>query len=411
MRLRYQHRHALLALVAGGLGFAAAGCGSGAACAVGLCDKPPPVQISLAVVAADFTGDGHVDVARPEATGIAEPGFVGVLLHVAASGRGYAPEVRYAVDKNPYGIAAADLDGDGLSDLITTSFSADSVSVLLNSRSHPGSFGAPTNLAAKFVSSVAAADMDGDGRPDLVIAANPLLLAVQQPGQPGVFAVPAPLYVNPSGKTFGAVALGDLDGDGLTDVVVADDDGVKVLFHAPQATDTQITVAALIFSNTRVGESPAVAIADIDGDGRNDLVITDPDGNALVVLLQDPAAAGHFLAPRTTTLPSGMGAAIAIADLNGDGLPDVVTSGSDGVAVFLQDPQRPGQFTPAQSYGAPLTADGVAIVDVDGDGLPDVVTSSGVSSEVVNGTLTTPPGVLYQDPAHPGHFLALANLQ
>ena len=194
-------------------------------------------------------------------------------------------------------------------------------------------------------------------------------------------------------------------------MVLADDDGVRVRFHSPQATDARITATALVFSTTRVGESPAVAIADLNGEGRNDILITDVGGSTIVVLLQDPAAAGHFLAPITTALPSGIGASIAIAELGGDGRPDVVIGGADGVAVFLQDALRPGAFAPAQSYAASLTADGVAIADVDDDGLPDVLTNRGTSSDVVNGALVSPPGVLYRDPAHRGHFLALANLR
>jgi hypothetical protein len=81
------------------------------------------------------------------------------------------------------------------------------------------------------------------------------------------------------------------------------------------------------------------------------------------------------------------------------------------LAVLLQDPTHPGAFPTATTYAAPLGANALAVADINGDGLPDIVTESGISSSVVNYLLRTPPGVLYQDPSHPGSFLPLENLE
>jgi hypothetical protein len=373
------------------------------------CHSAAGFETSIDVAVADLNGDGRPDVALPLAGGVGTPGHVGVFLHGSPAGKGYAPRVDYATGSDPYTIMAADLDGDGRPDVVTSSLHDNSVTVLLNSAAAPGTFTVAQTLSATNAGTVVAADLNGDGRPDLLIAADTLRLALQNTGTPGSFAAPVTLYKNSTGFAFGALAVGDLNGDGVPDVVAADNNGVQLLFVAPGAATPTVASAVPIYTNTRVGGSPAVAIADIDGDGRNDVVITDQDAAVVIVLLQSAAAPGQFLPARRFAVPSGTGTSAVVADLDGDGHPDIVTGGGT-VAVLLQDGAHPGNFHAASSYPA-SSSYVVAVADVDGDGHPDIVTNSGVSSAVVNGVLRSPPGVLYQDPSRPGSFLAIQDLQ
>jgi VCBS repeat protein len=400
---------------------ALASCGSdGFGCGelgVGPCGPPVQIEVAIDVAAADFNGDGRPDVALPVDEGASTPGLVAAYEHGPAAGKGYNSRVNYPAGITfPTRIVAANLTGDGRPDLIllTSESANNAVAVLLNDAASPGSFGAPQLLSVPFAEDAAAADLNGDGRPDLVIAGSTLMVALQNASAPGTFAAPATLYPG-SGTGFLSVAVGDLDGDGSPDVAVADDLGVIVVSLAPGAATPTVASATRVYGNPAPGPNTgqnAVAIADVDGDGRNDLVVVDPVNSEVAVILQSHTTPGQFLPPVRYALPAGNDGLnrLVVADLSGrGGLPDIVIAAGNAVLVYLQNPAPPGSFGAAVSYPVPTGADGVAVVDVDGDGLPDIVTSSGAT--VPSFGALPAPGVLYQDPSGPGHFLAVQDLQ
>jgi hypothetical protein len=127
-------------------------------------------------------------------------------------------------------------------------------------------------------------------------------------------------------------------------------------------------------------------------------------------LVQDAAKHGTFLAPvsyaiATQDLPQS----IIVADLKGGGGLDIVIGAQQTVTVLLHDPASPGKFLPATVYAAP-GANEIAIADVNGDGKPDIVVSNGVTHATQNGVITSNPGVLLQSATTPGLFGALQDL-
>jgi hypothetical protein len=397
-------------VVAGVAAAPVAGCGSHPCLSPGGNGPCPTVVINeavLGVAVADLNGDGRPDVAITTTTGGA--GGVGVYLHTPVVGKGYAERVDYPASTNPFTILAADVNGDGIPDLVTTDGTTGLVMVFLNAATAPGTFGAPQTISVPGVNYAAIADMNGDGFPDLVVAGNGLMLLPQTVGTPGTFG-PATTLLTGS-ATIHSVAVGDLNGDGTPDIALADDDGVTVVFMKSLNGIVTVASTASVYTNTKHGAFPAIAIFDIDGDGRNDLVIADTIGGSITILLQSPGTSGQFLPPVRYALPAGTGLSVVVADLNGDGHPDLVCGGSARLSVLLQDPTHPGAFPIATTYLAPLGANALAVADINGDGLPDIVTESGTSSTVVNDLLRTPPGVLYQDPSNPGSFQPLENLK
>src|SRR6202035_5482949 len=132
----------------------------------------------------------------------------------------------------------------------------------------PGTFNTPLVLASPGASQVAIADMNGDGLADIVSADFNVSLFLQT--SPGTFAAPISLYS--SGANW--VALGDLNGDGSPDVALTDNVDVKVLLHTGAASATTFAAPVTVFTqspNFNLVGANIIAIADVDGDGLNDL--------------------------------------------------------------------------------------------------------------------------------------------
>ena len=389
-----------------------ASCGGSDACS-GCVVLPPPVESSAGVVAADFNGDGHADIVQlsgvhPEPG----PGSANLKAFLSTSATAFAAPVATPDGDDPLYAVAADLNGDGLPDVATASLEDGAINVFFNTGSAPGTFSAPLQLPSPGASQLAVADVNGDGLPDIVAADFNVSLFVQS--SPGAYAAPLSLY--PGGANW--VAVGDLDGDGNPDIVVTDGTGVHLLLHTGAASTTTYAAPATVFTQTanmHVSGWNLVAIADVDGDGLNDLVITDPGptGGAaptVNVLLQDPAHHGQFLAAVAYPVAQySLAQSIVVRDLDGDGRPDIVVGGSDAVSVLLQDGANPGKFLAATSFTAE-DANEIAVADVNGDGHPDIVLASGPTHPVVAGVTTTNPGVLLQSATTPGTFAVAADL-
>jgi hypothetical protein len=415
MRTKRSRRFRAAGLLAG-LGAAGLAACGGFGCGdtgLGPCGPDLQLYVAIDVAVADFNGDGHPDVVLPVSQGLNDPGQAAVYLHAAAAGKSYLPRGNYPAGVDfPSRVVVADLDADGHPDLILLNSSATtgSVGLLLGNAASPGTFRAGQTFSAPYPSDVAAADLSGDGRADLIIGGDTLMVAMQNPGTPGTFSSPETLVPSPSGVM--SIAVADLDGDGTPDVAAANADAVTVLFLEAGANTPVVRATQTVYRFpppvANAGQN-AVAIVDLDGDGRNDLVVVDPVGGVVAVILQSHTVPGAFMPPVTYSLPGHGGLnRLAVADLNGDSRPDLVIAASDAVLVYLQDATHPGSFDPVSTYPAGISANGVAVADVDGDGLPDIVIESGVTASI--GSLS-PPGVLYQDATRPGRFLSVQDLQ
>jgi hypothetical protein len=377
------------------------------------CGHVTPTEFSAGVVSADFNGDGFADVVAlstvlPPVS--ASPSNIKAYLSSAAGV--FSAPVATADGFKPLYLASADLNGDGLMDLVSASFDDGALNVFFNNKASPGTFNPAVALNSPGASQVAIADMNGDGLPDLVSADFNVSLFVQTSA--GTFAAPISLYS--AGANW--VALGDLNGDGATDIALTDSVGVKVLMHTGAASATTFAAPVTVFtqsSNFNVAGANIIAIADVNGDGLNDLLITDPGPTggmspAVYVLLQDPANHGTFLNPVAYAIAAqDLPQSIVVKDLEGTGKLDIVIGAHQSVTVLLHDPANPGKFLPASIYPA-AGADEIAVADVNGDGKLDIVVSNGVTYPMQGGVSTTHPGVLLQSTTAPGTFGVLQDL-
>lgn len=371
-----------------------------------------PSEDALGVVAGNFNGNGHTSVIATSTVEYQNAGNAGYLKSYLSTGAGtFAAPVLVADGNDPLWLGSADFNGDGLPDVVSASFTDGDLEVFLSNKSSPGSFATPIVLNSPGASQLAIGDMNNDGLPDIVSADYNVSLFLQT--APGVFAAPVTLY------TGGAnwVAVGDLNHDGIPDVALVDATGVKVLLHTGAASASTYAAPVSVYqsANPNAAGASIVAIADVNGDGYDDLIITDPgpDGGAsptVSVLLQNPSSPGTFAAPASYAITAQNAVqSLLVQDVNGDGHPDIVIGGANAVCVLLQEASSPGTFAAATTYTAAY-AEEIAIADVNGDGLPDIVTSTGATHPLVNGVYTNTPGVLLQNASAPGTFAALQDL-
>lgn len=392
------------------------GCGGGGSGDGGV--VIPAFDLPTSVEIADLNEDGVQDliVAASRVAGAPpHPGFVSVLTQVGGTPGAFGAPVRYAAGADPHGLVVADLVGDGHrldavvanAQLRAGDIGSNVISVLHRDPAKLGAFLPPVafSVAVRNPNAIAVGDVDGDGRPDLVVASSaaPNVASVLIFLRDAQAQFVATSSLAPSGGSNG-VAVGDLDRDGRQDIVVTSSNRVVVFLQdAAQAGEFLPGVGHA------VGLQPiGVRLGDLNGDGLSDLAVSnlgapDGSGSSVSVLLQDPGSPGTF-APATSYATDIFSEGIVIADLNGDDRADLAVAnfGSFGktgsVSVLLQGAAA-GSFSAAVNYRQLGGSNALAVGDLNQDGRPDiaVVDDGGVA-------------VLYQNPLAPGSFLAPVRL-
>ena len=374
------------------------------------------------VVAADFNNDGRTDLAVTDAS-LDE---VSILLG-NGDGTFQSSTVAVPPGSNPYAITAGDFTGNGKVDLAVVDRNSASVTILLGNGDGTFTPGQtitlvnpadPTNPFI-FPDAIVAGNFTSDGHVDLVVA-EPFIDAVTV-----LLGTGNGTFTQGSTITFGAsfpfvpqtmsLVAGDFQKDGLTDVAVASSnffagDTIDVLLGKGDGTFQTPDLISL-----GSGLSPgAIVAADFTGDGILDLATADVNGSGAgdySVLVG--TGTGTFGLPTTTSLggSGGSSTAIAVGDFTGNGLADVAITRTNPDSLVVQLSNGDGTFS-SPSVNDLVRRETPLVADVNGDGAPDVIVVDAAGDILFRAGRPGQPGVFAPpvtvNPGNPSRDIAFA---
>jgi RHS repeat-associated protein len=366
-------------------------------------------------------------VTATNGTGTGPPGTSGAVTPVPTAPLVLAPSRGYNSGAAPVHASIGDVTGSGFPAIVTANGGGNSLSALLNQVKGGGHAGgtfaqpATQSSTGAATSQIALGDFNGDGKLDAAVVSGTGAVGVMLGTGNGGFAAESGTQTL-NAQTANVVAVADLNHDGKPDIVVAGGmnnypygTAIDVLmgngdgtFQAPVQYPLNDVCLGCAWSAT------GLTLADLNGDGFADIVYTTnntsggSDGGELYTFVN--SGSGTFTVPSTNApvaaIPgvhsSNPGETVAVADINGDGIPDIVTvedpvrvdlnnsGGQRGISislgsgdgshflppVYVRDPALTDGASPPNDAG---DVTGIAIADMNGDGHSDIVTSDSAS--------------------------------
>jgi FG-GAP-like repeat len=327
--------------------------------------SPPTLPTGMnpdSVDVGDVNSDGRVDIVVANYTSNDVSVFLG-------NGDGtYQTPVIFSVSPNPSSVIVADFNNDCKLDIATSSFSSNNICVLLNTGTNGAntvSFGAQIlSPAGNGIKALAQLDFNGDKNIDLFAVnskSNSISLLLGKGD--GTFQIEQTFAV---GTTPVALAIGDLNGDGCLDVVVANQGSNN--FSVLLCTSS---IPGCVFERQAIydlGSSPSsIALGDINGDGILDVVATNKGDNNVSLLLGN--GDGTFQCQTTISVGTAP-CSVALGDLNSDGTLDIVTTngGSNNISILLGNGN--GSFNRQINYASSTMPCFVKLANLNGPCFP-----------------------------------------
>ncbi|MEL6106198.1 MAG: LamG-like jellyroll fold domain-containing protein [Planctomycetota bacterium] len=213
-------------------------------------------------------------------------------------------------------------------------------------------------------STVISGDLDSDGDLDVIGATNDGRVLWYANDGDGGFSTGVQLF-NTAGYDFSSIATGDLNGDGDLDFVVTNNtpDGTEdgIFIFSNQTVESGVTTFSVSSMEDKFFDAYDVAVADIDGDSRLDIVVSFQSGE---VGLYEQNSPGVFTASLAAAISTARG--IDVGDIDGDGSLDIAVAGSAGVFWLENDSASDPTFTVRTALATSSIQD-VAIANLDGD--------------------------------------------
>jgi len=351
-----------------------------------------------AISICDIDDDGKPDIIAS----VAGSSLISVFKNLTLPGSpafteaSFAPPVTFQIEGLTRSISSGDIDGDGKQDIVvTTSTSVAKKLLIFRNTSGHGTIDA-SSLATPVAypltgsnSAIAVGDLDSDGKPDIITAAYSSLSVFHNSCVPGTLtsgslepALEFHVAQSHPSASVSSIAITDIDGDNKPELVLTTD---SVYVFRNTTTWGHIDQGSMEQPINFGASFVSLVVGDVDLDGKPDIItISDPSSSVLskVSVRRNTATAGSINASSfapAVHFQSGFNASqIAIADIDGDGKPDIVTSAL-GVEVqsVLRNNSEPGVISPT-SFAANIdfAAKGpLALGDLDADGIPEIVSN------------------------------------
>jgi len=336
----------------------------------------------------DTNADGQPDIVTAQPVEWGYSGSASISVMNNQGGMSFRSAPVFSTGNGTRDIATADLDADGLVDMVivnTTGGSSPGNTLILYQSTTAG-FSEMSGLGPSKAAAVAGVDPYGvrvgdlnlDGKPDIVVYGAPVGGGTQN----------LLIFLNLGGRAFNSsfaqigtgtlygMSLEDINGDGKLDVAAAGYDGI--LTSLGSGTGTFGTATQYL---TGVANS-SIATGDVNGDGSADIAAVSYNISKIAVLVNN--GSGSFTNIANIAL-GGSPSAVALGKMNGDGLNDIVLAKGTGVSVLMSNGD--GTFGTEAVYAiTPVSATRLTLADLNGDGKTDVATAAGtnVASVLVN---------------------------
>ena len=335
---------------------------------------------AMSIAFGEINGDGAIDMAVGTASS-------GVEIFINDGTGDFTRTSTVTGTGFPEQMELADFNGDGFADIVTGLSFAHRVAVVMNNGD--GTFGGPIlKDIGVSVQDVCPADFNGDGKLDVVAAIPGGAAVLFNTGAAGVLGTPT-LYNHDSSGGAAWVAVGDFNGDARPDFAVS--------VHLLRRVDVYLNDGTGGFTRTQyanpvANDSGDILTGDFTNDGHLDILFN-YYLTGMVGLLAGNGD-GTFQAATVINTSAPRTAPLAAADFDRDGNLDFLTMQESGQDDLVLLGNGDGTFESAVPIGAAYPGD-VAVADVNGDGLPDIGTSQGLSPGTVNLTINTTPVDLY----------------